>query len=643
VTCRLPPSQLVLFKSTYFLLTLSRPRSKTSSVAASLFSFVDAKFRKFKQIDGTHPWRNVSPDGYVDYRVRYRPHGRVLFFNFHLAKEMGLVKSDAPDLLDKELETAILETFSLQIINEYDLQQNSKYSPDTIRSKPYMATRYLQTQHKNKQGKTSGDGRSIWNGYLRHEGLTFDISSRGTGATILSPGAQEADGAVKTGDETLGYASGLAELDEMLGSAVMSEIFYRQGIPTERCLAVIGFSDGTAIGVRSAPNLIRPAHIFRYLKQARHTEVKASVDYFIDREIENGIWKISKTRSRYEQALDYFARSYGRLAAVLEEEYIFNWLAWDGDNILASGAILDYGSIRQFAAKHDKYRFKDVDRYSASLLEQRGWARTLVQVFAQAMTFIESGEKENLKNFKDAECLKVFDDAFDAERSYRLLWRIGFTPEQIDHLLSRAQNEISEFHKALSYFEDLKISKGIERLPDGFTHKPIFLIRSLLRQLPGYLLAQAIQNANEESAYMPPEIFCRVMAASYARKRDLEVTPARMNHVKNLQRRYLTLVAALDKPFDEVLKTLQERSAIINHRHRITGDALVFIIEECLAMKDRMRVKGLQEALDAFIDSQVLIPGKWQPVSPEQLKENTLKSQLLMKIQENLEQYKESI
>ena len=119
--------------------------------------------------------------------------------------------------------------------------------------------------------------------------MIFDISSRGTGATILSPGAQESDGAVQTGDESYGYSSGLAELDEMLGSAVMSEIFYRQGIPTERCLAVIGFSDGSAIGVRSAPNLIRPAHIFRYLKQGRHAELKASVDYFIDRQVENNI------------------------------------------------------------------------------------------------------------------------------------------------------------------------------------------------------------------------------------------------------------------------------------------------------------------------------------------------------------------
>src|SRR5262249_18717834 len=289
-----------------------------------------------------------------------------------------------------------------------------------------------------------------------------------------------------------------AELDEMLGSAVMSEIFYRQGIPTERCLAVIGFPDGTAIGVRSAPNLIRPAHLFRYLKQGRHCELKASVDYFIDREIENGFWHFPEDESqRYATALDYLARSYGRMAAVLEEEYIFNWLSWDGDNMIATGAILDYGSIRQFAAKHDKYRFKDVDRYSASLQEQRGWARQLVRVFAQTMAFIESGEKKNLRRFKNAKCLKVFDQAFEAETDRRILWRIGFTPEQIDRLTQTAQKEIKDFHSALSYFEDLKVSRGIEKVPDGFTHKPVFLVRNLLRMLPAYYVAQAISKVHD--------------------------------------------------------------------------------------------------------------------------------------------------
>jgi uncharacterized protein YdiU (UPF0061 family) len=599
-------------------------------------------YEKFKEIDGSHPWRNVSPDGYVDYQARYRPNGRVVFFNFPLAKEMGLIPADHPSNISKDLEQVILDTFSLQIINEYDLQQGKKYPPETIKPHPYMATRYLQTQHRNRQGKTSGDGRSIWNGWIKSENLSFDISSRGTGATILSPGAQEAKGHVPTGDVTYGYASGLAELDEMLGSAVMSEIFYRQGIPTERCLAVIAYPDATAIGVRSAPNLIRPAHMFRYLKQRRHQELKASVDYFIDREVENGFWEISDDpKERYAQALDYFARSYAKFAALLEEEYIFNWLSWDGDNMLASGAVLDYGSIRQFAAKHDKYRYKDVDRYSASLAEQRGWARTLVQVFAQTMAFIESGVKDNLNKFKNADCLRVFDEAFASEQEQRMLWRMGFTPEQISYLMNNARKEIAEFNRSLSYFEDRKVRRGIAKLPDGFTHNPVFLIRNLLRHLPAYYVAQTISRVDDTSAYMPDEIFCRIMAASYVGKSDLNQTSA--SRVKDFQESYLRLVAALGGPFDMVLKTLQERSAIINHRHRITGDAVTWIIEEVIALKGKIRIDGLQEALDAFIESQVLIPGKWQPVPPEKLNSNTLKSQLLQKIQENLETYKESI
>lgn len=601
-------------------------------------------YEKFQEVDGTHPWRNVSPDGYVDYRVRYRSQGRVVYLNFALAKEMGLIPADHPASTNRELEQIILDTFSLQIINEFDLEQGKKFPPETIKPNHYMATRYLQTQHRNKQGKTSGDGRSIWNGYLKSADLVFDISSRGTGATILSPGAQEAEGVVATGDDTWGYSSGLAYLDEMLGSAVMSEIFYRQGIPTERCLTVIAYPDGTSIGVRSAPNLVRPAHMFRYLKQGRHEELKASVDYFIDREIENGFWQMpDDPKLRYATALDYFARSYAKLAALLEEEYIFNWLSWDGDNMLASGAILDYGSIRQFAAKHDKYRYKDVDRYSASLAEQRGWARTLVQVFGQVMDFIETGVKKKLESFKNAKCLNVFDKAFASERDQRMLWRIGFTPEQIGYLMQNAQKEIRDFDRSLSYFEDRKVSRGIEKLPDGFTHNPVFLIRNLLRHLPAFYVAQTISRTDDEGAYMPEEIFLRTMAASYVGRKDLKLTPARSAQVKNFQASYLRLVAALGGPFDMVLKTLQERSAVINHRHRITGDAVTWIIEEVIAMKARIKIDGLQEAIDAFIDSQILIPGKWHPVPEKQLQSNTLKSRLLQKFQENLETYKESI
>ena len=165
----------------------------------------------------------------------------------------------------------------------------------------------------------------------------------------------------------------------------------------------------------------------------------------------------------------------------------------------------------------------------------------------------------------------------------------------------------------------------------------------LLRLLPAYYVAQGITQADEESAYMAEDIFCKIMAASYVENRDLHLTPARISQVKNFQQCYLRLIASLDEPFDAVLKTIQERSAIVNHRHRMTGDAIAFIIEEVIAIKGKIKINGLQEALDAFIESQVLIPGKWQPVRQDQLKQNTLKSQLLHKIQENLEEYKESI
>jgi hypothetical protein len=67
------------------------------------------------------------------------------------------------------------------------------------------------------------------------------------------------------------------------------------------------------------------------------------------------------------------------------------------------------------------------------------------------------------------------------------------------------------------------------------------------------------------------------------------------------------------------------------------------IIEELVAMKEKLKPNGLQETIEAFIDSQVLIPGKWQPVPADQLKIDTLKSRLLHTIQENLEEYKESV
>ncbi|MBP9854613.1 MAG: hypothetical protein KBD53_07090 [Candidatus Omnitrophica bacterium] len=598
-------------------------------------------YENFEKINGSHPWREVSPEGYIDYPVRYRKGGRVLYFNFHLAKEIGLIPKNHPRRITKKLEQAILKTFSLQILNEYDWEKQRSFPKDGYEDRLYMATRYLQTQHENKKGATSGDGRSIWNGYIKTRSRIYDISSCGTGNTILSPGAQESPEPIQTGSREYGYASGLADLDEMLGGAVMSEIFYREGYPSERSLVVIEYPNKIGLGVRTAPNLIRPAHFFRYLKSGQLEELRKSYDYFLQRQENNGVYDLPKSgKARYLKALEYITQTHAKLAAVMEEEYIFNWLAWDGDNMLASGALLDYGSIRQFAAKHNKYRYEDVDRYSTTLSEQRFWAKRIVQTFIQLTDFLITGQKQSLEEFDNDKRLELFDQKFESERRRRMLWKIGFSPSQIKRLEYKHQDKVDAFRKVLNYFEHVKMSSGETTVADGINHPPVFLVRHILRFLPVFILKNL---KTAQWPVMDEKDFCKIMAASYVNKEDLVLNDYRRKKAVEFQQLYCQMIRAVGINSKKNLRTIAKRSSVINYEFRKTGDGLTFIINEAILVRRRMDINELHDAIERFIQSQVLVPGKWKPIKERDLTGRTMKSRLLQKMQENLELYAETI
>ncbi|HEY8272062.1 MAG TPA: hypothetical protein VIG33_14320, partial [Pseudobdellovibrionaceae bacterium] len=77
-------------------------------------------YSAFNKLDGQHPWMDQVPEGFVAYRVRQLGTGKVAYFNFVLAKEMGLIDSHHPYQMTDELEKKLIEIFSIQIINEYD-------------------------------------------------------------------------------------------------------------------------------------------------------------------------------------------------------------------------------------------------------------------------------------------------------------------------------------------------------------------------------------------------------------------------------------------------------------------------------------------------------------------------------------------
>ena len=256
-----------------------------------------------------------------------------------------------------------------------------------------MATRYLQLQHPGRRGKTSGDGRSVWNGTWRHSGITWDISSCGTGVTRLCPATAETSRFYKTGSRTASYGCGTASVEEGLAAAVMSEALHRNGIPTERVLAVIAFPGGFAVNVRAAHNLLRPSHLFAPLKQNDLARLKSAVDYAIARQRKNGALGSSRTAAEgYRAFAEATAAAFGRAAAIFEREYVFCWLDWDGDNVLMDGAIVDYGSVRQFGLYHREYRFDDGPRWSTTIPEQRAKARGIVRCFAQIADALITGQ-----------------------------------------------------------------------------------------------------------------------------------------------------------------------------------------------------------------------------------------------------------
>lgn len=564
------------------------------------------EYSSFDLIDGSHSYKDAVPDGYVEYQVRTRHGGSVFFFNFELAKQMGLIPTDHPHELTPKLKEKILDTFALVIINEYDIINKIEFNPKEIRPNKYMATRYLQLQHPNKQGKTSGDGRGIWNGEIKHKGVTWDISSSGTGATCLSPAFAQTGEYVKTGDREVCYGNGYQSLNDGMQAALMSDIFHKNGIETEQTLAILSFEAGTSINVRAAKNLLRPAHFFRLLKLGDHAGLKSSVDYFIDRQIRNGDWpEAGNTRNkktRYQVFAEEMALTFSRITARFESDYIFCWLDWDGDNILANGGIIDYGSIRQFGLYHYEYRYDDVDRMSTNIPEQKIKARYIAQCFAQIRDYLITGKKKNVRRFRKDPILRNFDRNFYRVLNQLLLKKLGLNEKQSALILDEYPNLLKKFKKHHSYFEKTKSSRGIYKINDGITCDAVFCMSDAHRELPKHFL--------KCSELLSADQFIGIIRSSYAKKGDLELSAYRRKEITEFQKSYLQMMKIIADRFhkgnrEKAFLELIMRSSVANPEHRITGDSILHVATSLIRNQRSLNFNQRQKIIDCLVQHQV--------------------------------------
>jgi len=566
-------------------------------------------YSSFDQLNGTHPWQTAVPEGCILYPVRQLPGGKVSYFNFELAKEMGLIDSRHSHRLNKKLEQKLLDTFCIRIINEWDQAHNVVVPKAMIKPNLYMATRYLQLQHPDKSGRTSGDGRCIWNGIVSAKGRIWDVSSRGTGVTQLAPGVVLAGKPLQSGNQDHGYGCGLAEIDELYAAALMAEIFHRNGISTERVLCIIDLGKGIGIGVRAGLNLMRPAHMFSHLKQGELEPLHRAADYLVDRQHKNGQWSFSTSnRKRYELMLEEIASNFARFAAHLDREYIFAWLDWDGDNVLIDGGIIDYGSVRQFGLRHDQYRYDDVDRFSTNLNGQRQKARQIVKTFSQLVDFITTGERKPLPSFKNCKAVRIFDLQFKHHLLDRFLYQLGFNQAQRADLLNSNHRFVQQLYDSFSYFERIKTYRKMQRVADGVNRPAIFNMRAIAAHLPGFFHAH-IDSFPE--VLMPESEFFSLMVSSHATRKDKRMNDRLTNRIVRFQRQYKSLIlkARGKKDLKDHLEKIALRASRINREDRITGNALIHVVDELL----KARRKGcpdsvIQEVMAAFIEDQTLDP-----------------------------------
>ena len=564
---------------------------------------------RIRSIDGRHPLQKVAPSAIVSYPAARRRDSRILYFNFELAREIGLLPARFPDRMDRSLEAALLETFSLVIVNEWDEAHGRRPAARDRRPHPYMATRYLQLQHPDKRGLNSGDGRSVWNGIVRGPRGSWDISSCGTGVTRLCPATSAEGRFFRTGNALADYGCGTAHVEEGLGAALMSEVFARNGLRTERVLAVLSLPGGLAINVRAAPNLLRPSHFFGLLRRREDEDLRRCVLYYADREIEAKRWpELPSEKARISYLAERVAVDFARATAAFENDYIFCWLDWDGDNILVDGSIIDYGSVRQFGLYHHSYRFDDVDRMSTSIPEQKRKARQIVQRFAQIRDLLIGGHRPPLASLREDPVLARFDREFEIHKRRLFLHKLGLEGDEAERVVARPPEALGRLLGLHGRLERRRSSRGPHRVPDGLSWNAIYCMRDVLRELPGRL----VERPGGAPQRLSPKEFFEIALSRYASRSDRQRTPYRDRLARDYQRAYLELAERLARRQGLTrrawLEEIRPRAESRNPFARMTGDGLAHAAHRLARSRNRLAAEETYRIISAFTDSQDLDP-----------------------------------
>jgi len=359
--------------------------------------------------------------------------------------------------------------------------------------------------------------------------------------------------------------------------------------------------------VRAGKNLFRPAHIFSFLKQGNYDALSRATNFLIDRQFQNKSWNFSsKTPHKYSKLTEELCYSFAEFTAQLEREYIFTWLEWDGDNVLSDAGIIDYGSIRQFGLRHDHYKYDDVERFSTNLSGQRNKAKKIIQTFIQLTDFLKSKQKKPLSDFENSKILKNFDEAYDYFLVSKFLKQVGLEDKYINVLMRKYRKDMNTFYQSFLTLEKQKSSEPLKKVEDGVNRTPLFNMRRTLIDIPESILNNKLDL----------ETILYNTVTELAPESDKKHSEKFINNFQIFYKMYDSTLKTVTKEFNnhsrtKIIKSIVNNSKIHNAQNRLTGNALISIVNELIhAKKKGLPHSELQKIIDHLIVSQVSVEHK---------------------------------
>jgi len=420
------------------------------------------------------PYLGLGEDFAISVSVKPEPSAQLAFFNFELAKRLGIEFPEDPRLLKdwavKNFAWRTAGDFGFKPVTREDLwesfvRRNQGQSADFFRVQrgdPFwamneeltlfketiqaaasvprttklMGTFYLDSLFK-APGKASGDGRALYVGECvgcGSDGENLDVQIKGVGVTPLA------------WTEDKDHSDGRLTQAEAKHSMAMSSVLNFIGVHTTEDLMILKLQDGSALSVRVG-NHFRPAHIAYHFEDTNESMGrilkfrKWIVNRVLSRKADARVTKIE-----IEKFFTKSARRLGESCASMEAWNIVHTSPTKG-NFTLDGGITDIGSLRIMDSARGNYTYGPSINCQMKWKEQTEHIRELFveEVVEPLMRFdAESDEIRAVKIFRSN-----FQEGFKARLWTEIAKRIGLTVEQAEKVNEKIKKEWIEFYRSL--------------------------------------------------------------------------------------------------------------------------------------------------------------------------------------------------